>query len=117
MSLPVWPVIKRGLRMKCPHCGEGRLLSGYLKPVDHCFVCLTDYRGIRADDGPAWLTILIVGHVLAPFMPVFVEHADWPVWFSVTFWCGVALVMTLFLLPRSKGLFISLIWRARQNRD
>src|SRR5688572_26962394 len=31
-------VLWRGLRKRCPHCGEGRLFSGWSQ-LEHCSVC------------------------------------------------------------------------------
>ena len=40
--------LKRGLRLRCPHCGEGRLFGGFLK-VQGCAACgQTGYRGRAA---------------------------------------------------------------------
>ncbi|PIW30197.1 MAG: hypothetical protein COW29_04510 [Rhodobacterales bacterium CG15_BIG_FIL_POST_REV_8_21_14_020_59_13] len=48
----------RGFRLICPQCRQEKLFSAYLKPVEACPVCGTDYSQIRADDGPVWLTSL-----------------------------------------------------------
>ena len=58
------PIIIRGIKLRCPSCGEGKLFASYLKQVNNCTLCGESYRNIHADDGPAWLTILIVGHLL-----------------------------------------------------
>jgi len=55
----MWEAIKRGLKGKCPNCGKGQLFRAYLKPVDACSHCNAKLAELRADDGPAWLTILI----------------------------------------------------------
>ena len=34
--------VLRGLRSRCPACGEGRLFRSFLKPVDHCEACGED---------------------------------------------------------------------------
>ena len=65
---PVWPSIFRGWRRKCPHCGSGPMFKGYLKVRDECAVCHEQLHHHRADDGPAYLTILIVAHIIAPVM-------------------------------------------------
>ena len=54
----------RGWRRKCPNCGHGALLKNYLKVHDVCAVCREELHHHRADDGPAYLTILIVGHIM-----------------------------------------------------
>ena len=56
--------------IKCPKCGTGPMLRSYLKVNDHCPVCREDLSHHRADDGPAYLTILIVGHLMAPLLHV-----------------------------------------------
>merc|ERR1712137_200722 len=56
----------RGWRRKCPNCGAGPMLKSYLKVNDTCTVCGQELFHHRADDGPAYLTILLVGHLLAP---------------------------------------------------
>ena len=37
-STPVTTAIRRGLRKRCPHCGEGPLFSGWSQ-VDRCSTC------------------------------------------------------------------------------
>ena len=56
----------RGFTMKCPHCGEGHLFGRVLKVVDHCEVCGESYAAQRADDLPAYLVIVVVGHAVVP---------------------------------------------------
>ena len=63
---PLWPAMRNGWKRRCPSCGTGPLLRSYLKVRDSCPVCGEELHHQRADDGPAYLTILIVGHLLAP---------------------------------------------------
>ncbi len=65
---PLKPALLRGWRRRCPNCGAGPMLRGYLKVRDSCPVCGEELHHHRADDGPAYLTILIVGHLLAPLL-------------------------------------------------
>ena len=65
---PLGPALRRGWRCRCPNCGEGRIFVSYLKIRDTCDVCGEALHHQRADDGPAYLTILIVGHILAPLI-------------------------------------------------
>jgi uncharacterized protein (DUF983 family) len=107
-----WLTVVRALIGRCPNCGEGKLFASYLKPVEQCAVCGERFGHIRADDGPAWLTILIVGHMLAPILLTVVPGSSWPEWVSMVVWPGFALIMGLLILPRAKGLFIGIIWRS-----
>src|SRR3954462_12854368 len=61
---PVGRSIQRGMLGHCPACGTGRLFRAYLKPVDQCAVCGQDLHHQRADDLPAYLVIVVVGHVM-----------------------------------------------------
>lgn len=112
-TAPFWTHALRGLAGRCPKCGQGRLFARYLKQVDRCAVCGEDWGHIRADDGPAWLTILVVGHLVVGTVLSVEPYVDWPQWFSTTLWVSLALGLTLLGLPRAKGLFIALIWRHR----
>lgn len=100
-----WTLIDRGLLGRCPKCGHGKLFRRYLKQVDACAECGEALGHIRADDGPAWLTILVVGHIIVPLAFAVDGGKSWP------FWAVTAVLMTLALLPRAKGIFIAFIWK------
>lgn len=107
----VWLAVKRGLRLCCPACGRGRLLSGYLRQTEGCTHCGERTGDIRADDGPAWATILIVGHLVSPVFFVFASR-DMS-WTPLAAVLAVVVGLSLLLLPRMKGLFVGLIWASR----
>lgn len=102
--------VRRGAMLRCPHCGKGRLFRAYLKPVDQCSVCGEAYGHIRADDGPTWLTILVVGHVIVAVALLAIGGIAWPTWVVVAFFSVLAVVLSLALLPSAKGIFIAVIW-------
>jgi uncharacterized protein (DUF983 family) len=103
-------VLWRGIQKRCPKCGVGPVLTGYLKPASSCSHCGEDFSHISADDGPAWLTLLIVGHAIVPLMLVFGRDNAIPAWFSITSLTLITLFGVYFVLPRAKGAFIALIW-------
>lgn len=105
----IWTAIKRGLSQRCPICGEGKLFRSYLKLSDRCSHCGAALSELRADDGPAWATILIVGHLIVPFFIVTARSGapDW-VYYAVLF--PITIAMTLALLPLSKGVFVALLY-------
>ncbi len=105
-----WKVVGRGTIGKCPKCGEGNLFTRYLKHVECCNVCEERFGHIRADDGPSWLTIIVVGHLFA-FILTFTPSVNWPNWAIISVWSAAALMLALLVLPRAKGLFIGVIWR------
>ena len=100
----------RGILKHCPQCGVGPLLTGYLKPEAHCSHCGEDFAHISADDGPAWLTLLVVGHAVVPLMILLGRDATISPWLAMVILALVTLVGVYFVLPRAKGAFIALIW-------
>ncbi len=109
------PAMLRGLRRKCPNCGEGMLFSGYLKVKDTCTVCGEELHHHRADDGPAYLTILIVAHVLGVLMHVaFVHLRPNPLVLAVSLTI-VCVALSLYLLPRLKGMIVAIQWARRMH--
>ncbi len=112
---PMRPALLRGWRRRCPNCGAGPLLSGYLSVRDACPVCGEDFHHQRADDGPAYLTILIVGHLMAPLILwSFVRFRPDPLILASVFSvCTVAL--SLYLLPRLKGVLVAIQWARRMH--
>ncbi|WP_299684351.1 DUF983 domain-containing protein [uncultured Tateyamaria sp.] len=109
------PAIGRGLRLKCPNCGQGPLLHAYLKVNTRCASCGEDFTPQRADDGPAYLTILLVGHVMGFVLHfVYVNFRPEPLTFALIL-SSVAVAATLFLLPRMKGLVVAYQWAKRMH--
>ena len=108
-----WLAVRRGLALRCPACGKGKLLAGYLKPAEQCSSCGEDFSHIRADDGPAWATILLIGHLVSPAFFVFAT-TDAETGFRAFLFIAAAVIgATLLILPRMKGLFVALIWASR----
>jgi uncharacterized protein (DUF983 family) len=107
---PIFQSIMRGIARRCASCGEGAVLAGYLKPVEECAHCGEDFRNIRADDGPAWITILVLGHIIVPLMIYLGRDDTVPVWAATILLSVIMLVGVWFVLPRAKGMFIALIW-------
>lgn len=105
----------RGFRRRCPNCGEGHLFTGYLKVVDQCPVCNDEMHHHRADDGPAYLTILVVGHLMAPLIHVaFTHYRPEPLVLATIFTIG-CVALSLYLLPRLKGLVVGIQWSRRMH--
>ncbi len=108
-----WLAVKRGLRLACPACGRGPLMKGYLTQAEGCVYCGERTGDIRADDGPAWATILLVGHLVSPVFFVFATRDPSESWIAFLAVAALVLLLSLALLPRMKGLFVGLIWASR----
>lgn len=106
----LFAAMTRGFRGRCPSCGEGRVFGKYLKVEPTCQACGLDLARYPADDGPAYVTILLVGHlVVAPllFFPFIWES---PPQIVVPATLIPLAAVTLALLPRVKGAFIGLLY-------
>lgn len=114
-SRPFMTGFLRGLRHRCPECGEGHLFSRYLKIAPTCDACGHDLGAYKADDGPAYFTILLVGHlIVAPmfFFPFMWEASPWLIVPGALL--GLTMVI-LLLLPRIKGAFVGALWSIRPD--
>jgi len=113
---PVQAVL-RGLRGRCPACGEGKVLQGYLTATPACGSCGEGYSELRADDMPPWLTILIVGHIVVPLLLVVeqVWHPD--MWLQMAAWPAITMALMLLVLPRSKGAVLGLLWATQAGEQ
>ena len=107
--------MRRGARGRCPACGRGRLFTGYLKVRDQCSECGEDLHHQRADDGPAYLTILIVSHLGAPLLlAIYMAYRPSAMAMLIGF-SAAAIVLSLALLPRFKGAFVGFQWARRMH--
>jgi uncharacterized protein (DUF983 family) len=112
---PFWPALANGWRRTCPRCGKGALLHSFLKVNDTCAACGQELHHHRADDGPAYLTILIVGHIMAPSLLIAFKiwRPEPLVLFSV-FAVG-CVALSLYLLPRLKGAVVAFQWSRQMD--
>ncbi len=109
-DIPWFSSLLRGLRCACPQCGEGRLLSHYVKMRPACETCGLELEPYRADDAPAYFTIFIVGHLIIPAMLVLEQTLQPETWVHMALWMPMTLILTLALLPRIKGAIIGVQW-------
>lgn len=100
----------RGARNRCPCCGQDALFLKFLKPVSRCGSCDQDWTHQQADDFPAYLAILLTGHILAPLIIALVNHTSLPVWGLMLLIVSLALAMMLAMLQPSKGAIIAIQW-------
>lgn len=106
----------RGALNRCPNCGQGKILSGYLKVVPECEVCGEPLGEYRAADGPAFFTITIVMLLLIPLMGFgWTLFRPDPLTLLIVLSIFVML-LTLILLRHVKGAFIGYLW-AHEERD
>lgn len=103
--------LMRGFIGRCPNCGKGRMFGKFLKVNNCCAVCGEELYHQRADDFPAYIVILIVGHVMfamimyvdTEFSPSLLTH--------LLLWVPTTIIMTVGLLQPVKGVIVALQWQ------
>lgn len=113
---PLGQALLRGWGNRCPACNARRAMrQGYLGVRPACPSCAEAFHHHRADDGPAYLTILIVGHLMAPLLLwVFTAYRPDPWVLAGGFSLGTV-ALSLYLLPRIKTAMVALQWSRRMH--
>ena len=111
----VWTAMKRGFRGRCPRCGEGKLFRAFLKVADHCSACGQDFTPHRADDLPAYLVIIIVGHIVVPAALWIETNYSPAIWLQLAIYLPFTFVASLLLLQPVKGAVVGFQWALRMH--
>jgi uncharacterized protein (DUF983 family) len=111
----VWLAMKRGFRGRCPRCGEGKLFRAFLKVANNCSACNLDFTPHRADDLPAYLVIVVVGHLVVPTALMIETEFAPPVWLQLSIYLPLTLILSLLLLQPVKGAVVGLQWALRMH--
>jgi uncharacterized protein (DUF983 family) len=110
-----WPTdvaqaMLRGFRCRCPACGEGGLFRAFLKVNDTCPACGEELHHHRADDFPAYLVIVIVGHIVVPLVLAVETNFAPAYWIHLALWLPLTLGLSLGLLQPVKGTVVAIQW-------
>ena len=105
----------RGFKGRCPNCGEGRLFGRFLKVAHDCDHCGEELFHQRADDFPAYLVMVVVGHVVVPAILWIETNYTTPVWLSFVAYLPFTFVASLALLQPVKGAVVGLQWALRMH--
>lgn len=112
---PTKPAVLQGLKLRCPNCAEGKLFKSYVKPVDTCATCGEDFTHQRADDGPAYIVILIVCHIIGFMLHLLFEPLGRDPILLLLVLIPTAVILSLWMLPRVKGGLIAFQWAKRMH--
>ena len=112
---PLSHAIMKGMKGRCPKCGEGKLFTGYLEVNGACSACGYDYRDIDTADGPAFFIMLIVGFaiVIGAFILEAILHP--PMWVHMVVWMPMVVILSLALLRPFKGVMFALQYRFKSG--
>ena len=107
--------MKRGFFCRCPNCGDGKMFRAFLKTADHCDRCGQDFSHHRADDLPAYLVIVIVGHIVVPIALWIETNYSPDVLLQLAIYLPITLIASLLLLQPIKGAVVGLQWALRMH--
>jgi uncharacterized protein (DUF983 family) len=109
--------VRRGLGLRCPQCGEGRLFGRYLKVSERCDACGADNTIYPSDDAPPYLTLFLVGHLIIPIM-FWMDKAWSPaMWVMFAIWLPLIAAVALATLPYMKGAVVGFAWATGVTRE
>src|SRR6478736_2998738 len=111
----VWAAMRRGFRGRCPRCGEGKLFRAFLKTANNCSKCGLDFTPHRADDLPAYLVIIIVGHIVVPSVLWIETNYALTMALQLSIYLPFTLVASLLLLQPVKGAVVGVQWALRMH--
>ena len=107
MKVSKFGQLKRGFLKKCPNCGNSPIFLNYIKTISKCKKCGLNFSNYKSDDGPAYCTIFLVGHLLIPLILIVEKNFSPSVMYQMIFWPILTILMSLWLLPKVKGAFIA----------
>jgi uncharacterized protein (DUF983 family) len=105
----------RGLTGRCPQCGKGKMFRAFLQVADHCPECGEALLHHRADDMPAYLVIVLVGHILVPMVFSVDQAYAPPYWLQFSVWMPVTAALCVGLLQPVKGVVVALQWSLKMH--
>jgi uncharacterized protein (DUF983 family) len=111
----LWQSVRRGALGRCPGCGKGKLFRNFLKVTDRCALCGEELHHHRADDAPPYFTILMVGHLVVPWVWVMEVYGRPPLWVHLTVWLPLVVGLSLTLLPVFKGAIVGMQWALQMH--
>lgn len=100
----------KGFLGRCPHCGRGRIFRAFLKVADACEACGEELFHHRADDFPAYLVIVVVGHVIAGALLYVEAMGFFDASTELAIFVPLALLLSIGLLQPTKGAVVALQW-------
>lgn len=109
-SVSLARALGRGLSMKCPACGEGRMFGGFLKVQGRCETCREELHHHQADDYPAYLVIFVIAKLV--FVGILFVELTYtpPYWVHFALWMPLVLFGAIGLLQPVKGFVVALQW-------
>jgi uncharacterized protein (DUF983 family) len=100
-------VVWRGLKLRCPVCGKGKLFRTYFAMNDLCSCCGVGF----AREHGQWVGSLDINTLLTAvvLMAGVAFGPEWPIAQSLAVWCTAAVVFPIVSFRYSRGLWTALV--------
>ena len=105
--------IIKGIKCRCPRCGEGRLFNKWLKVTPECTHCGEELFHERAQDFPPYITISIVGHIVVTLLLLVEANFELSMNTHLMIWIPLAFVLSLAMMQPVKGGVVGMQWALR----
>ncbi|MGI9380802.1 MAG: DUF983 domain-containing protein [Methyloligellaceae bacterium] len=106
-------LLRSGVAGVCPHCGVGKLFSGFLTIAPACSHCRQSFEFADSGDGPAVFIIMIVGFIVVAGVLAMEVLYQPPYWVHGVVWLPVTALLCLALLRPFKAILVTLQYRNR----
>jgi|SRR5690554_126079 uncharacterized protein (DUF983 family) len=106
----VWQSMWRGIKCRCPRCGEGWLFRRYLDQVERCAVCDEPLSGYKVGLFLPLIVITVMVHILGFVMlEMELSGRSNPLTYLYVL-LPISVIVPLAILPSSKGAMVGLFW-------
>lgn len=105
--------IIKGVKCRCPSCGEGKMFNKWLKVTPKCSHCGEELFHERAQDFPPYITITIVGHIVVTLLLIVEANIELSMNTHLMIWIPLAFALSLLMMQPVKGGVVGMQWALR----
>ena len=105
--------IIKGVKCRCPNCGEGKMFRKWLKVTPKCDHCGEELYHERAQDFPPYITITIVGHIVVTLLLIVEANIELSMNTHLMIWIPLAFALSLLMMQPVKGGVVGMQWALR----
>jgi len=96
---------------RCPRCGEGRIFASWLQFRAACPACGLDLSRHDNGDGPAYLTICVVGGLITVLAALVEIRFAPPYWLHRLLWLPLVILGSVVILHYAKAWLLAASFR------
>ena len=101
--------------LRCPRCHQGRLYKSWLEIADNCSECGLYYAAREQGDGPASVSVLFVGALVAITASIVEIKFEPPFWLHAVLWVPLIIIVSLRSLKFVKAALVAMQYQYRKD--